>query len=44
MRPLNSIFPSGFDALRKTTDDNNKESDEQLIQNETDLYSPKSII
>ena len=48
MRPLNNIpqivSPNRFDALRMTTDDNNKESDEQLIQNETDSNPLKSII
>ena len=48
MRPLNNILqfipPNRFDALRMTTDDNNKESDEQLIQNETDPHLLKSII
>ena len=40
MRPLHSIpqfvSPNCFDALRMATDDNDKESDKQLIQNETD--------
>ena len=48
MRPLNNIpqFVSlnRFDALRMTTDDNDKESDGQLIQNETDSHPIKSII
>ena len=48
MRPLNNIpqfvSPNRFDALRMTTDDNDKESDEQLIQNEIDSHPLKSII
>ena len=48
MRPLNNIpqfvSPNRFDALRMTTDDNDKESDGQLIQNETDSHPIKSII
>ena len=48
MRPSNNILqfipPNRFDALRMTTDDNSKESDEQLIQNETDPHLLKSII
>ena len=48
MRPLNNIpqfvSPNRFDALRMTADDNEKESDEQLIQNETDSHPLKSII
>ena len=49
MRPLNNIpqFVSSnrFDALRMTTDDNDdKESDEQVIQNETDSHPLKSVI
>ena len=48
MRPLNNIpqfaSPNRFDALRMTTDDNDKESDEQLIQNETESHPLKSII
>ena len=48
MRPLNNIpqfaSPNRFGTLRMTTDDNNKESDEQLIQNETDSHPLKSII
>ena len=48
MRPLKSISqfasPNRFDALRMTANDNKKESDEQLIQNETDLHLLKSII
>ena len=35
--------PNRFDALRMTTDNNDKESDEQLIQNKTELHPPKSI-
>ena len=42
MRPLNNIpqfaSPKGFDALRMTTDDNDKESHEQLVQDEIDSY------
>ena len=38
MRPLNSIpkfvSPNPFDVLQITTDDNDKESDEQFIQSE----------
>ena len=48
MRPLINIpqyvSPNHFDALRITADDNNKESDEQLIQNETDSHPLKSTI
>ena len=48
MRPLNNIpqfvSPNHFDALRMTADDNDKESDEQLIQNETDSHPLKSTI
>ena len=48
MRPLNNIPqfvpPNLFDVLQMTTDDNDKESDEQLIQNETVSHPPKSII
>ena len=48
MRPLKNISqfasPNRFDALRMTANDNKKESDEQLIQNETDLHLLKSII
>ena len=48
IRPLNNIpqfvSPNHFDTLRMTTDDNDKESDEQLIQNETDSHPLKSII
>ena len=48
MKPLNNIpqfvSPNRFDALRMTADDNDKESDEQLIQNETDSHPLKSII
>ena len=49
MRPLNNIpqfvSPNRFDALRMTTDDNDdKESDEQVIQNETDSHPLKSVI
>ena len=48
MKPLNNIpqfvSPNRFDALRMTVDDKNKESDEQLIQNETDSRTLKSII
>ena len=48
MRPLNNspqfVSPNRFDALRMTTDGNNKESDEQLIQNETDLHPLTSTI
>ena len=48
MRSLNNIpqfvSPNRFDALGMTTDDNDKESDEQLIQNETDSHPLKSII
>ena len=45
MKPLNNIpqfvSPNHFDTLRITTDDKNKESDMQLIQNETDLHHLK---
>ena len=48
MRPLNNIpqfvSPNRFDALRMTTDDNDKESDGQLIQNETDSNPLKPTI
>ena len=48
MKPWNNIpqfvSPNRFDALRMTTDDNDKESDEQLIQNETDSHPLKWII
>ena len=48
MRPLNNIpqfaSPNRFDALQITTHDNNKESDKQLIQNETESHPLKSII
>ena len=48
MRPLNNIpqfvSPNCFDALRMAIDDNDKESDKQLIQNETDSHPLKSII
>ena len=47
MRPLYNIprfvSANGFDELRMTTD-NNKESDEQLIQKENDSHPLKSII
>ena len=48
MRPLNNIpqfvSPNRFDAFRITTDDNDKESDEQWVQNETNSNPLKSII
>ena len=48
MRPLNNISkfvsPNHFDALRMTTDDNDKESDGQLIQNETNSNPLKPTI
>ena len=48
MRPLNNIpqfaSPNRFDAFRMTTDDNDKDSNGQLIQNETDPHSLKSTI
>ena len=48
MRPLKNIpqfvSPNRFDAIRMTTDDNDKESDKQLIQNETDSHPLRSII
>ena len=48
MKPLNNIpqfvSPNRFDTLRITTDDKKKESDMQLIQNETDLHPLKWII
>ena len=48
MRPLNSIpkfvSPNRFDVLQITTDDNDKESDEQFIQNENWSTSSKIII
>ena len=48
MRLLNNIpqfvSPYRFDALRVTTDDNDKEPDQQLIQSETDSNPLKSII
>ena len=48
MRPLHNIpqfaSPNYFDALQMATNDNDKESDKQLIQNETDSHPLKSII
>ena len=48
MRPLNNIpqiaSANRFDALLMTTDDNDKESEKQLIKNETDSHPLKSII
>ena len=48
MRPLNNIPQlvslNRFDILRMTIDDKDKESDGQLIQNETDSRPLKSII
>ena len=48
MRPLNNIPQlvslNRFDILRMTIDDKDKESDGQLIQNETDSHPLKSII
>ena len=48
MSPLNNIsqlfYPNRFEALQMTTNDNDKESDEQLVQNETDSHPLKSII
>ena len=48
MRPLNNIPQlvslNCFDILRMTIDDKDKESDGQLIQNETDSHPLKSII
>ena len=48
MRPLHNIpqfaSPNCFDALQMATNDNDKESDKQLIQNETDSHPLKSII
>ena len=48
MRGLNNspqfVSPNRFDALRMTTDENDKESDKQLIQNETDSHPLKSTI
>ena len=48
MRPLNNIpqfaSPNRFDAFRMKTDDDDKESNGQLIQNETDSHSLKSTI
>ena len=45
MRPLNNTpqfdSPNRFDALRMTTDGNEKKSDEQLDQSEIDSNSPK---
>ena len=45
MKPLNNIpqfvSPNRFDALRTTADDNDKESEKQLIQNETDSHPLK---
>ena len=38
------VSPNRFDALRMTTDDNDKESDGQLIQNETDSNPLKPTI
>ena len=47
MRPLNNIpqFDSlnRFGALRMITDDNDKKSDEQLNQNETNSHPPRLI-
>ena len=48
MSPLNNIsqlfYPNRFEALQMTANDNDKESDEQLVQNETDSHPLKSII
>ena len=48
MRPVNNmpqfISRNRFDALRMTTDEKSKESDKQLIQNETDSHPLISII
>ena len=48
MRSLNNIpqfvSPNRFDALRMTTDNNGKKSDEKLVQNKTDSHPLKSII
>ena len=48
MRTLNNIpqfvSPNRFDTLKVTTDDNDKESEEKLIQNETDSHPSRSII
>ena len=48
MRPLDNISqfvsPNRFDASRMATDDNDKKSDGQLIQNETDSHPLKSTI
>ena len=48
MRPLSNIpqfvSPNRVDALRMTTDDNDKESDGKLIQNENDSNPFKSTI
>ena len=48
MRPLNNIpqfvSPNLFDVLRMTTDDNDKELEEHLIQTETESHPLKSTI
>ena len=48
IRPLNNIpqfaSPNRFNALRTTADDDDEESDEQLIQNETKSDPLNSII
>ena len=38
------VSPNRYYALRMTTNDNDKESDKQLIQNENDSHPLKSII
>ena len=47
MRPFNNILqfvsPNRFDALWMTIDDNDKESDWQLIQNETVIFRDSII-
>ena len=48
VRPLNNIpqfaSPNRFDGLWMATYDNDKESDEQSIENETESHLLKSII
>ena len=47
MRPLNNIWkfdsPNSFDSLQMKIDDNEKESDQELNQSETESYNPKLI-
>ena len=47
MRPLNNIWkfdsPNSFDSLQMKIGDNDKESDKELNQSETESYNPKLI-